>query len=368
MRIHRGQLTALCAVALLSPALRLCPSLSAQAAGRAAWLSILLALPPLLGYAFLLCRLPCGLCELAEQGLGRRFGRMAELLLGLWLILEAGFSLRAGAERMILALFPSAGPGLFVVCMGLLALIAALGSLRSLLRVARMVLPFLLLALVPVLLFALRGLDPGELWPLGPGDLAGALKGALPVLDVLSLGLYLPWLLLPRGLTPRTRFRDWGLWLGWMGLLLLALCVSVLGRFGPELSARLSLPFFTLVRNLVFFRTLERLEALVVALWIFPDFLLTSALLYGAQRCLRPALGLPAEAAPVRRFDLRGGRWLIQVCALMAIGLGLALAPDQHSLETWSRRIIPACNLLVAFGLLPIIYIVGSIKKKRQAP
>ena len=152
MKITRGQMTALCAIALLSPALRLYPSFSAGTAGRAAWLSALLALPLLTAYAFFLCRLPCGLCELAEQGMGRRVGRAAELLLGLWLILEAGFTLRTGAERMILALFPSASPGLFVVCTGFLGLIAALGSLRSLLRMARMVLPLVLLwGLLPLL-------------------------------------------------------------------------------------------------------------------------------------------------------------------------------------------------------------------------
>ena len=368
MKITRGQMTALCAIALLSPALRLYPSFSAGTAGRAAWLSALLALPLLTVYAFFLCRLPCGLCELAEQGMGRRVGRAVELLLGLWLILEAGFTLRTGAERMILALFPSAPPGLFVVCTGFLGLIAALGSLRSLLRMARMVLPLVLLCLAPVLLFALRGIDWGELWPLAPGDLPGAVRGMYPVVDVLSFGLYLPWLLLPRGLPPGNRLRDWLLWLGGMSLLLLDLCVSVLGRFGPELTARLSLPFFTLVRNLVFFRTLERLEALVVALWIFPDFLMTSALLYGAQRCLRRSLGLEESLFLPKRTDWKDGRWLIPVCSLAAVGLGLILGPDQTSLETWSQRIIPVCNLAVAFGLVPILYIVGIRRKKQRAP
>ena len=367
MKISRGQVLGLCSVALLSPILRLYPALSAQAAGKAAWLSVLLALPPLLGYTFFLSRLPCGLCELSEQGLGRRFGRTAELLLGFWLLLEASFTLRAGAERMILALFPSAGPGLFVICMGLLALIAALGPLRSLLRFARMVLPFMLAGLALVLISALGSADLSELWPLRLRDLSGALRGTLPVLDTLGLGLYLPWLLLPRGL-PGKRFRDWALWLGEMSLLFLGLAAAILGHFGAELSAGLSLPFFTLVRNLVFSRSLERLEALVVALWIFPDFLLSAALLYGAQRCLRLALGKAPEPIPPRRRDLSGGRWLIPLCACLCIGLGLIMAPDQRSLELWSRQIIPACNLIAAFGLVPIIYIVGTLKKKRQVP
>ena len=72
-----------------------------------------------------------------------------------------------------------------------------------------------------------------------------------------------------------------------MLLMVTAVSLAVLGNFGAELTARLTRPFFSLVRNLEFFGSLERIEALVVTLWVFPDFLLVSALLYTAQHILR---------------------------------------------------------------------------------
>lgn len=136
---------------------------------------------------------------------------------------------------------------------------------------------------------------------------------------------------------------------------------------GAELAASLSRPFFVLVRTLVFFRTVERVEALVVMLWIFPDFLMAALYLWAG----RQALGLlPAgkQLGP-RRFGpaedtARGLTW---VCGAAVIGLGLVLAPDSGSLERWSRTLIPAINLVFSFGLLPFLYIIGSRRGEKES-
>ena len=154
------------------------------------------------------------------------------------------------------------------------------------------------------------------------------------------------------------------LWLGGLALGLTAVGGAIQGRFGAALSARLTAPFFALVRNQVFFRSLERLEALVVALWIFPDFLLTGMTLQAAQLCLRTALGTPPTAGE-RRFSLQNGRWLIWLCGASAIALGLTLVPDPAALLLWSRRVIPAGSLLVSLVLLPGLLALCRRRQKK---
>ena len=65
-RFNRRQLLSLCTLLLLVPALRLLPSATAAAAGRAAWFSAPAALPPLLLYLRFLCRF----MELRREGEG----------------------------------------------------------------------------------------------------------------------------------------------------------------------------------------------------------------------------------------------------------------------------------------------------------
>ena len=137
------------------------------------------------------------------------------------------------------------------------------------------------------------------------------------------------------------------------------LALTVTGRFGHELGAELARPFFVLVRTLRIFRTLERFEALVVMLWIFPDFLTAALFLRAGSDCLQRLLGLGRAGSAAQRIGLRDGRLLIWAAALFAAGLALLLSPDARTLSRWSEAIIPAANLAFCFVLLPAVYLLA---------
>lgn len=367
-RIDAGQLRALCFVSFLSPALRFCPGSSISEAGRAAWLSMLLSFPLLLLYAaflrrFLRCRREGeGLAELCRRAVGQKLGKALLLVFALWLTFYAGFVLRAGAERFITTIYPHSTPTVFVLALGLLAALAALGPSRTLARTAALVLPLLTAALAVILLSALLSARPENLLPVALYDLAPAVRGALPAVDVQSgvllFGAFLSGAVPHGSLSPR---RD-ALWLGCGAGFLCLLNAAILGAFGAELAERLTHPFFSLVRNLVFFRSVERMEALAVTLWVFPDFLLSSTALFAAQLCLRRALGQNAAWEGEKPFSLTGGRKLIPLCALAAILGGLWMAPDQHAFLFLSKHLVPVLNLSLAFLVLPAVYVLGKRK------
>lgn len=368
-RFSRRQLLSLGAAAVLSPALRLYPTASARLAGRGAWLSALCCLPPLLLYVWGYSRFIArrregeGLAELALRCLGDRPGRAVLLLYGLWFLLYTGFALRASAERFMVALFPESAPGFFVLSLGLAALLCSLGPPRSLLRLARMLLPVLLGVVALLLLVSLRQAKAENLLPLTERDALPVLLGALPVGEVLLLGLFAPGFLLGGVSKKEDSFRALAGWLGGLCLLLTGLCAAVLGCFGGELTARLSLPFFTLVRNLVFFRTVERIEALVVALWLFPDFLLASLSLFCAGICLRHVWNATPGMGGERILSVENGRWLLWLGGAAAIAAGLLMVPNGDVLTLWSERIVPIGQTAAAVLIL-LLYMVGTVKKR----
>lgn len=359
---------------LLGPALRLLPRLAAEDAGRAVWLGALPALPLLLFYARFLSRFWAsrpeggGLGETTLRLLGPRRGRAALFFYSAWLLFYAGFTLRSGADRLVTTVYPQSAPAVFVLSMGLCCLAAALGSARSLARTGALLYPFVMGILLLLLFSALKGTASRNLFPVTLLDLPAVTRASLPVLDVLGLGLFLPLFFLgfvetrEQELLPRyTR------WLLGESLLLTLLMLVVIGCFGAELVARLSQPFFTLVRNLVFFRSLERIEALVVCCWIFPDFLLVSLCLYAAQFCLRLALGRRPQNDRGQRLDGGQLRWLIPFCGLAAILVGLLLAPDVLSLRRLSERVIPGINLVLSFLTVPLLSLVEHWRRRRKA-
>ena len=365
------QLRSLSGTALLSPILRLIPGSAAQMGGRAAWAGPLAALPLALLYAALLCRLSRSLRpgetlpELTLRCLGRRRGGTLLLLLGAWLLLYCGFVLRSGADRLLVAAYPRSDPALFIVSTGLLALFSALGPFRSLLRTARMAAPLLALTLGLILQKALQGLELSELLPLPGTEPRALLCSSLPALDLLCFGPAILFFFRPAPERSGLSFRRLAGWLSLLSLLLTLLGAAVQGRFGAALSARLSAPFFALLRNLVLLRSLERPEALVVGLWVLPDFLLSGLCLHAAQRCLRLAFACPPRPREGRkRLDTGNGRLFIWFCGGAAIGLGLLLGRDPASLLFWSRRLIPLLSLAVCLLLIPGIFFLARLMKK----
>ena len=215
-----------------------------------------------------------------------------------------------------------------------------------------------------VLIFALATVRRDNLLPLTVFELEGCFKGSLAALGVASISIYMCFFLNGLELGEEKLFARLSMWAVAILTLLFWLNTDIIGAFGHELSSRLSQPFFALVRNLVFFRSLERIEAFVVSLWIFSDFILISLCLHSAQHAFRLVLGCQAEYRGERLFQLSGGRWIIWLCGTGTIIFGSLIADQPESLERWSRQIIPGINLFVAVLLLPGIYIIGRVRKR----
>ncbi len=367
---NRRQLMAACSVFFLAPALRLIPQGSARFAGRAAWISVPLALPGILLYIWFLCAFLSrrqsgeGMAELTQRALGRRAGRAALLLFALWFTIYGSFTLRAGAERIITTMYPSAGPGAFIVPMALLCLTAALGSVRSIVRTANLLLPVMLFVILLVGGFGLFTVESENLFPLTLKQMPGAAFASLTALDVTIIPIYAAAFILfsESGGTPKKSGAI--VWALGMTALLFVLMMEIIGCFGAELTARLTHPFFTLVKNMVFFRNLERVEALVVSLWVFSDFVVISLSIYIAQHCLRLAFGLNTLYSGERALDLRGGRGIIWLVSLITAAAAFFIAPDPRQMDLWSTWYIPAGSLIMALVILPCVYITGRVRKR----
>ena len=365
----RRQLLSLGMIIMLAPALRIFPAETAAVAGRSTWLCPLAAAPLLIGYMHFLTKLMgCrqegeNFQDLTLRALGPKAGKAALGIMSLWMLIYSGFVLRAGVDRLIVTTYPNSSPESFTIVMGFLALMAALSSPRSLVRAARMVRPVVLGVLLLLFGFACFSIDIHNLLPITSGDIIPTLMGSAVSIDILSCSAVAMCLILGGLRKQEGDFRHLCLWTAEVLLLLTMLGIAVIGTFGPELSARLTRPFFVLVKNMVFFRTVERVEALVVMLWIFPDFLLTSLFLWAGQYSLRLMLGFDA-AYEGRKSDFSNGRFIIWLSALAVTVFAMLVAPDALSLELWSAYIIPCANLSFAFLFFPLIYIIGKEKKR----
>ena len=350
------QFVAAAFVSSLSPLIRRFPGALAARAGRGAYLAAGLSVLPMLaalGAAALLFRRRAGrgLSGVFTELLGPVPGRLLTGLYGLWFVFYAGFLLRTGAERFLTTVYPGAKAWLFVLVMALLCALAAAGRLLPLARAAMLLRPLMLALILGIALLTAKDLDLSLLLPPPASELRAEWIAALETANALSVAFFLGFAggHLERPLRPR----DWAPWLAALPGLIALMTVECLGMFGPELTAKLRYPYFMLVRDLTVLGALERLEPAVIALWVFPDFLLISLLLWLAADNLRFCCAAGNK-----------GTLLPLLCAAAAAAAALALPGALSDFRAVSEKLVPMLSALFAFGPLPPLLLVGALRRK----
>lgn len=245
-----------------------------------------------------------------------------------------------------------------------------------------------LAALVPLLLFAwiLEGIlhrgRPGE----GIGEIT--LRALGPVAGRVLLGVYALWFLLYSAFALRIgaeRFieavfplsRPWPFV---VTILTMAVCGALgstkalfraseiflpllsafaIGILGAELTAKLTHPFFTMLRNVSLFHAVERFGALVIGLWVLPDFVLVSMLLTLAVNCLRAACSRDG-----RLFAQKNPPALVLLCAAAAGAGALFLAQNAFETDALQASVVPVVNIvLLGVGTVGM-YLIGRARGK----
>lgn len=368
--ITRRQLLAVSFAALLSPMARLVPSVSVYLGGSSAWLGSLLAFFPLLLLLAVSIALQKSLAPGQGMGnvfinvLGKPFGRVCLGIYSVWLTFYAGFILRSGAERFVITVYPDSRPWFFVAAMLILSLVAAFGTFRSLARAAELIRPLLIAALVTVFFFAFPDINKNNLPRPIPADAPSIAASALPVMQIVGITAYFGFLegfVTPGSLSAKKV-------LPWTALMLFlgaALCVYSVGIFGAELTTSMLYPFFYIAREASIGDTIERIEAIIIASWVFADFALLTALFHIIFINLRLTFGMDASPAAVESASgLGSGRWLILLCALGALLAAIFISPTNLGLEKWSRVIVPAVNLAMTYGVFLLLFVIGKLRRR----
>lgn len=366
--VTRKQFSAAIFTALLSPLLRVLPRQSVSLAGKAAWLGVVPAFCALLILAALMNALRRrlrpgeGMANLIMRALGPVLGRLLLLLYAAWFLFYAGFILRSGAERLGATVYQQSNPYPFIFVMLALCLLAALGTLRASTRTAVILRAILILSLALVFLFALSNISLENLFPLGWMDAPRVVLSAWPIITVGGVAALFSFL--NAYVEPVEKPMKWILppllvFCAAAGLL----CFETVGSFGQKLTVRLRYPFFTMTRDVSIFNLSQRIEAVVIALWAFADFIICILLLRCANEALRTIFGFP-KAEDLPHFSLRRGRWLFLPEAVAVYLCSQSFASSSFIFSVWSEKIVPLLSNCFAFGGFSLVWLVGTLRRQ----
>lgn len=355
-RISTRQLGALLWTGLMAPAAELLPAATLPLAGRAAWLSGLMALPVVLLIGWVLAQLDLrqgGLAGAVCRGLGPWAGKGVLLLYMIWGELLLALRLRLCAQRLLSTGERDGSLWFFLPAAALLVLWMARGKLSAFARAGQIFLAVLLTAAGAVLLLSLPQTEGGHLLPLWWGDLPNAARAAIPVLGVLGYGMFAGFLMGDLE-EPHPGQSRWILWSAG-GCCLLALSQAVvIGNFGPALARQLDSPFFALAKSVGVEGAFQRVESIVAAVWTFADLALMGLL---AVAVWRAAAGvLPG----VRQKPT------VTAAVMVAAVLGVAAFPDGISAEKAGSGIVMWGNLIAGAGIPMLVLLISGLRGKEQ--
>ena len=266
--ISQTQLCALLWASLLAPAAELLPAVTLPWAGKAAWLTTLLAFPVLAAVGWVLSHAAWrrdGLPQIIRAGFGPIVGRGILLLYMVWGEFLLALRLRMCAQRLLASGERDGSLWFYLPVAALLALWMARGKLAAFARAGQVLLAVVLTAAAVVLGLALFQVRPEHLLPLWWQDALPVASGVLPACGVLGWGMFAAFLLGNTEPAKHSR-RDWLVWSG-VGCLLLSLeQLVVVGNLGESLAQRLHSPFFALAKSVGVEGAFQRVESIVSAL------------------------------------------------------------------------------------------------------
>lgn len=295
-QISARQIYVLLFAALLSPAVRALPGWTAGTAGVGAWLTGLAAFPVLLLLGWLMSGLfraapaQSGLADIFRQTLGEILGKGLTIIYMVWGLFVLSLETRLYGERMIAA--GSKNASLPVLLLVLLGLVLWLGrkKLAAFARAAEIFYLILAITLGVVLAFSVADLTPENVLPVWTGDLPGVAAATVVPVGIVALGVFAAFLW--GNVSPQKGDRPRGVrWLLAGCLTLAFLQFAVLSQLGPVLAAQLEAPFFEVARGVGVAGAFQRVDSVVVALWLLSDLALLGLVLFALRAMVRSVFG-----------------------------------------------------------------------------
>ena len=352
-KLTSKQFDALIFVSILSPIIRLFPKSAVKLGGAATWLSPLAALPVFILMALAISRMmknqPEGadLAAAIKCAYGEKFGGFVLMLTGLWLTAYLGIILRSSAGRLIATIYPNGNIRLFAITILVVSVIIASGKLRSLGRMAEIYLSVTVLVILFVLTAAIGDFKFENLLPVRISDAEKIGLGALAMINVATANVYFMFLYAKKENTRDFRlgsvFRIFAVLLGIMTM--------TIGVLSAELIGKTQHPFFIMIRNLNILGVIERIEAMIVVLWVISDVIYFASILKIVGRLFESTFGVKKMQAQI-------------AAEIVSLTVTLFCFGSSFALEKVSEIIVPIINMGIVILILPFAMVFGLLRKK----
>lgn len=353
-KISTWQATALLTINMISTAILFPPGFVPQLAGRDAWISF--ALGGVCGFfivflvALLCSRYPgLNLLQIGEVILGRFAGKLVGSGFAFFFILTTAVAVNEFSDFMITAFMPRTPLPVFIILMVLFSLYAVNLGLEVIGRVSEVVIFPITLFLALSMIFMVNRVEISFLLPVFEAGYLPVLRGSF---------IFLPWtaqafvlgMLYPYLVRPSQALKIGLLAVACVCLYMIAGAIFLEGILGFRQTARVLYPLLTYVRLIKVGGFLERLDAIVILIWVAGQYINVSLFIFLSAFSLRQVFGL----AEYRTFLLPLGTVIVV--------LSIFTFENSMELENFVKNAFSPFVLFFALGVPLFLYLASLLK------
>ncbi len=354
-KISVRQLILLFIMVTFSPSIRVFPSVTASIAEQVGWLSPLMAATGLIVLVFIVQSLfkkgkDLNLSDIIYKIAGNFIGRIVVFIYFLWILILLALYVRYYTERILASIFPSTSMQFFIIIMLALVFYVIRGGLVPLARYSELIFILFIPGLSTIILLAFTKFKMTNILPVSFKDILPIATGSYNILGIWGYFLFL--FFFADKVSDKEHIKKHGiksaLFVTIIAILIIAITIGVLGA---DLTSRMTLPFFAVVKTISLFNVIERLESALLSIWIIADFFIISVFAYIAisiVKSLFRTIGTKSFASPI---------------ILLTYTLSQYLAVNRFELEKFSNHFALQLNILLEFIVPLIIFVIGKIRK-----
>ncbi len=355
-KISRRQAVFLVTNTILATMVLYVPSLLAQETGQDAWVTVVLAGAGGVLYGaivvFLGARYPDkNLVEYSMELLGPWAGRAVGMIFGLFFLYLNGAVIREFSELLVSLVMPETPLVVFDTLIVSLAAYGVYLGLEVFARVNEILFPTALFISMGFIALAIPEMEFYHFKPALVHSLPALLRGSALLfsfyLEGTALLMFYPALRRPeegRAISYQVGFL--------LAIALLADILGVIALFGPEETARLIFPTFELAKTVHLGGFVERIESLIIGIWITMGGLKVMVFYYVSVLAFAESWGL------------RDYRLLVLPMGIILASLAVLEFADTNQIRSFFRY-MPAFTVTVLGGITAFLYLITLIRAKR---
>lgn len=333
------------------------PAITAQEARQDGWLSALV-------FSTLFALLVAVICtslglrfpgrtviQYSPEILGRFLGKLAGLGYIFFFIHINSIIVREFGDFLTTVFLPDTPIDIFVATLLLLGASAVRNGLEVIARMNQFVFPLLLFSYMLIIVLVARDMDLHNLLPVLEGGIGPVVKGSFS-LSAFRGEVCLILMLLPSLNNSKEATLTTVKAVMWIGILLTVDTVATLAVFGPDITSVQVFPFLNLARYISLGNFVERIESLVILIWVAGVVVKVSLIYY------------VAALAAAQWFNLREYRPVVLPIGMLIGVLSITGFANSRELVEFIAKIWPPYGFSFELILPTVLLLAAMLRKK----